>query len=1230
MNESVQISRLDSLTCPLDGINLIEAGAGTGKTYNIQNLVVRLLVEKEMTIDQIAVVTYTDAATAELRDRIRTILNNIHSMLHLGVCADPKDRDRVEKLVRRFTGLKNPEICGKIILDAIRSFDDACISTIHGFCRRILSENSFESGILFNVRLEKNINDIVDSLTADFYRREFYPQDDDSMLKYALSVNMNIVLDRTSQGQCSLKEISRKFIGRPDLRLNTGFDRSSCDLGMKFAELKSSIVLLSEKLPAALPILDSLKGLLNQPYSEDEIDETKAVITSLCESRGKDYAALLKVVSGLDRNRIRGKINRRKKSNEVAVDGILKANAAFFDEIEKTQCIVREYAASFKASAADYCNTELEKLKSRDNFQTFDDLLRRVDARLEAGDTKLLNVLRSKMKAAIVDEFQDTDPVQYRIFRRIFAESAEHSLFMVGDPRQSIYAFRGGDIAAYIGARAYAHENGGRQSTLDVNYRSSRNMIKAVSRLFGEHPYPFASEQIHFGTVSSPDANDNHELDGLSISGDADEFPLRFNYLKSDDGKGLSSEKMKKHSFQFCADKILELLESENMLVPTRGDGGQYMRIRPNDIAVLVREHRNARAMKELLAAYRIPAVISQADSVFASDEAKEMLAILQSVSIPRRSDLVSDALMTSSLGIEPDELVKICSGTDSQVFSEWQAYFCELLTKWKKTSFIEMFDDLLNRFSVREKLLGRPNGERSLTNLLQLAEILHVKSEESDLGPDSVIYYLQTQMNSDMREENEEYELRLETDRSAVRIMTVHKSKGLEFPIVFLPDLFEYRVKGGRMEAYHTADGGSELDLTGSADTEKLSADEQLQEILRLTYVAITRAKHRCYIVWGDCIENHRTSGLDWLFRTRGLPELPPLGRLISAIESSASGPSALIPSEWLEEPAAMENLPNHYVPEEPVKPDSLTLPEWHSEIDFHWTVTSYSGLTPSGGDDVPGDVDQVDNSGAMGTSPDSDKADIFEFPAGAKVGNAWHEIFEDIDFTSADEQIISVVSEKLRHYGLVNENDPSGQHRVDVTGAMVRSVLSASLPMKGTDDVFSLDMIGRGDRLSELGFNFAFTSPFSTGQIEDVLRKYALERFGLNSWPEWDRYISGGFMTGFIDLVFRYNGKYCLADWKSNLIGAKFRNFEQKGLCAEMSRHFYFLQYLFYTAALMKFLRQRLGIRLDTEAEYNKYIGGIYYIFLRGVAPDAPGRGIFYEHVPFGLMRRLEEILR
>ncbi len=1165
------ITEFQSVNCPLSGVSLVEAAAGTGKTYNIQNLFVRLVTEKELPAESILVVTYTEAAAAELRDRIHRALT--FSLDYLSGQAPEAEEDRARQLLANCDSGR----AETLLRQALRDFDECSISTIHGFCRRVLSENAFESGILFNSELEPDTRPYTDRLCADFFRRRAYAPETDL-------TDAEIYSLAGLQPE-KLSGILTDLVPRPELTLD-GSDGllAAAEYHRTFRDLLAETCGIFT--PGALTRYAGM--LLKNSCSMDYLQRCEDILAGGLTGMSADDMRLL---AGITRTKLLSSAKVRSRS---LLEDTLNSDRLIAALTDVSDCLGK-YRSALLLEALDFVRAGLERDKRRDNVMSFEDLLHRVHDGI-AGGSKLLDSLQKKFKAGIIDEFQDTDRIQYEIFSQIFAGREDSVFFMVGDPRQAIYSFRGGDLATYRRADEERRHQGGNKYSLSSNYRSAAAMIEAVNRVFAGHSSPFASPDIGFSPVLAPEPRKSALLDA---GGAEDPKPLRIHRLP--DANGNRCEEL-------CAGKILELLNSSWRL-PGRTEPG----IQPGDIAVLVYTGYEAEDMRRLLGSMGIPAVCTRTPNVFASEDALELQTVLQAVLEPLRRDIVCNALATPLCGWSMAEIASLTE-PGCEDYAGIQQVFAGLGEKWRKASFFEIFSSILNFFEVRRRYPAMQGGERKLTNILQLGDILQQEYSGHALSPDSLLAFLASAIRDGGGKVAESEEL-LETDRASVRIMTVHGSKGLEFPVVMLPGLFRWHAaEADKKNTYHHDDGTLAYDISDSGEFFSQCCRERLQELLRLTYVALTRAKYRCHLFWGAG-RNKNMSPLDWLFRMRDYRWTPDF------YEDFSEAGAEDIPAELLDGEVA--DADGFYRPA--IMDVRLECPEFHRQIDTAWNMLSYSSLSPrhTGAEHI---FDDDRDAGDSGDAVPEAAEGIFAIPGGAAAGNAWHRIFEIIDFGCDDFTIREAAYLPLIQYGVIRSGSGDNAAVLDITCAMVRQVLEAALDC-GDGRSFRLADLPQSERLPELEFSYLFRGPFAVSRIKELVAPYAAERLGMNDWPEWEREISGGYMNGFIDLVFRHDGRYYILDWKSNRLRGHMRNFNESGLRQAMSSSFYFLQYLFYTVALVKYLRMRLG-RFDRE-DYESLFGGVFYIFLRGVSVNHPGRGVFFDRPPYDLICSLEEVV-
>ncbi len=1203
---------LEHLAVELAGSNLIEASAGTGKTYAIACLYLRLLVEKGLTPDRILVVTFTEAATEELRGRIRA---RIREALDVFAGAPTKD-SFLQGLAANANGRGPGSDVSIDLLDrAIRSFDTASIFTIHGFCLRALQDNAFESGSLYDTELVADSSDMLQEIVDDFWRMTFFG--DQAPL-------LNAALER-GYSPASLAAFAGKMLDNPKMLILPDLsarDREAVDrdcrgafaqVGRHWASSRGEVV----------ELLENDKGL-SRSGDNYRHDVLPALYDGMDAFTGADNPYDL--FGGFEKFTVSGIIAGTKPKGAAPAH-------PFFDTCERLATLVEERFLLLKGELVAFCRERLPLRKREANIRFFSDLLNDLYAALKGGTgDDLADRLRDRYRAALIDEFQDTDPVQYEIFRRIYAD-ADTPLFLIGDPKQAIYSFRGADIFAYLEAARNIADD--RRHTLTNNWRSSPLLLDAFNAVFDNAGKPFVFEEISYHRIASGKGAGPNPLN----LGGYESAPLQVWTLPAgENGDPLSAGKAVEAVRVSVAAEIARILsdgKEGSASITEQVDGRTVERPAvPGDIAVIVRSHRQAGLVQDALRELGIPSVMRSDESVFATGEAMEICTVLAAVADPLREYKVRAALATSIMGLSGNGIAALLENE-----SEWEAClekFRDYHQAWRDLGFMAMTRALLARDGVRGRLLRRPDGERRLTNVLHCFELIHQAAHAGRLGVESLITWFSEKVAS--RKSAEEYQIRLETDEKAVKIVTVHLSKGLEYPIVFCPFLWSGTRADDDVVTFH--DGFTMVRDFGSARREenrRRAGREILAEGLRLLYVALTRAKYRCYLVAGK-IDGRRaksppeTSPVSYLFHAPGeiRNDDDPVSRLVPEVRKL----SAQRMEEQLREfagkaPGAITvapmPAPDRRAADVPVREEgtSLSSREPVAAIDRDWRVASFTSLAR--GDAVVGELPDRDET-TEGASPRElpageapQKKSMFTFPRGVQAGIFLHAIFEALEFCDAGrDKAGEFVARELERFGFDPEWQP---HVCD----MLDKVLSAPIP--GHEGTFSLSSLRQGSWVTELEFFFPLRF-ITSGLLGKCLREWS----GRTDAVDLRQVIAGlgfrpvrGMLRGFMDMVFEHRGRYYLLDWKSNHLGFRAEDYSTDNLAGAMERNLYPLQYYLYTVALNRYLSLRVR-----DYDYETHFGGVLYVFLRGVNPEsAGGTGIFRDIPPVGLVRELTQLL-
>jgi exodeoxyribonuclease V beta subunit len=1150
---------------------LIEASAGTGKTYSITGLMIRLLLETDVTIGQIVAVTFTEAATQELRERTRRRVADALADLRAGRSEDPVLQ----------TYLKSGDIAkGEARLNvALNSFDEAQIFTIHGFCQRCLSDYAFESGARFDTELSIDAIPFYEEIAHDFWRRQFYGH----------NPLLAAIIIAWKQSPTAWVELLERTARHPDLVIEPPAEQSAATdliahLGKIFAALRGEWRQETTQIRRILMEDRGLKRAKDKFFHPDRVAEILSKLTLICERFEDAAPENLEVLSEVTAEAIAA--GTRSASTPPAhrffslCTGFCATVDAFFNRLTRDFLV--------------FAGSELPKRKAQTNTITYDDLILGLRDALRAGErgATLAESIGQRYQAALIDEFQDTDPAQYEIFRTIFG-AGKHSLFYIGDPKQSIYGFRGADIFTY---RAAATAAQWQAYTLTTNWRSEPKLLSALNALFSRTTLPFVFDWINYHDVQAPARPKVTPLTGASHGRGA---ALHLRLSAAPDGEPELSQKDAAAlvSAQVAAD--IGGLFTERASLASRPLGYR-------DVAVLVRTKAQAETVQGALRQAGIRSILQTENSVFAAPEAKELDRFLQGVLEPRRNTALKSALATTLLGLDAQALYELELDDTKRQF--WLEQFLGWREQWVNGCFIAMFRRLLVRQAVRTRLVRLPGGERRLTNFLQLAELLHEAETSQHLAPDAVCAFLSKQ-HSNERMAQEHYQLRLESDEDAVQIVTVHKAKGLEYPVVFCPFLWPpAEKKNDRELLYHDRDNDDLLtfDLRGKrkdgADKAKEWQSEEIRsEELRLAYVALTRAMNRCY-VYVPAVKEILKSPLAHLLAADQRHSIPEqIQSLVAAARGSidaaqvSGGCRRVQRSEQGEAPLA------------------LTAREFSGRISQVGLSASFTGLNADVELDQPvAPVEQADPSSAAEAIPANPEATIFTFPRGASAGDFFHDVLENVD-AAQPEPMEALVSNKLRLHGFSNPAFPP------VICAVLRNLLALEL-----EPGIHLAEVPAQDILRELDFTYPLKH-LTPARFREILSRCpeipgaVSERMGRLQFRPVE-----GFMRGFIDVLFRAGERFYIIDWKSNWLGARATDYQPAQVRAEMLLRNYYLQYHLYTLAVDLFLRTRLP-----GYDYDKHFGGVFYVFLRGVTPRQAELGVFRDRPSAQTVATLHELL-
>ena len=1149
---------LDPLRLPLIGERLIEASAGTGKTFTIAALYLRLLLglggeaafTRPVNVEELLVVTFTEAATEELRGRIRS---NIHE-LRVACLRNATDNPLYASLLAEIDDLQQ---AANVLLLAERQMDDAAVFTIHGFCQRMLSLNAFESGMLFEQQLIEDESQLRYQACADFWRRHCYP------LNREIA---QVIVESWKGPQDLLKSIDRYLQGEaPELKIPLGDAET---LASRHQKILAQIAEIKRHWLASVGELDALlenSGIDRRKFNRGNQGKWIDKISTWAQEESKNY----QLPDALEKFSQAFLAERTKAGGEVPTHPLFSA----IKNLLSTPLTLNDLVI---AQAMKEIREAVAREKRRRGELGFDDMLSRLDEALESdsGDA-LAAAIRQRFPVAMIDEFQDTDPQQYRIFRRIWRQQPDTALLLIGDPKQAIYAFRGADIFTYMRARSdvAAHY------TLDTNWRSAPGMVESVNRLFGLVDNPFMFRDIPFLPVKSAPKNAS-----LRFEVDGENQPAMNLWLMP--GEGISAGDYQNFMAQQCAAQIRDWLTGgqQGRALLWRGDNAR--RVQASDITVLVRNRQEASLVRDALNALSIPSVyLSNRDSVFETPEAQELLWVLQAVLTPERENTLRSALATAMFGLNAQDIERL--NQDENAWDALVEEFSDYRLIWQRRGVMPMIRALMSARSMAENLLATHGGERRLTDILHLSELLQEAATQLESEHALVRWLNQQVAEPDTNASSQQ--MRLESDKHLVQIVTIHKSKGLEYPLVWLPFIARFRKE--KQAFYHDRESfKAVLDLNESDESLELAEAERLAEDLRLLYVALTRAIWHCSLGIAPLTARRSDKPTDTELHHSAPGRLLQKGEVLDA--SGLHACLQAVCDEHISLTLATAPDDARWQATQPEMPELAARQVLRRVVD-DWRVTSYSGLQQRGhsvAQDLLPRID-IDASGTV-DSPTEPEMTPHHFPRGASPGTFLHSLFEDLDFT----QPVSPewMREKLQNNGFDEAWEP-------VLTRWITQVLSAPL----ADIGIALNQLSDRQKQVEMEFYLPITQTLDAHALDAVTRRYDPLSAGCQ---ELDFRQVRGMLKGFIDLVFRHDGRYYLLDYKSNWLGENGEAYTQEAMAQAMQSHRYDLQYQLYSLALHRYLRHRMA-----DYDYDRHFGGVIYLFLRGVDGEAGQQGIF-----------------
>ena len=1152
---------LDCARSPLQrGITLVEASAGTGKTYAIGMLVLRAVAEQAIPIDEILVVTFTRAATEELRSRIRRRLVEARDILSGVPSADVTITDWAATITEPQPVLERLRL-------ALGNIDRAPIFTIHSFCMQMLTEQALESGQLFDVELKGDVNQVRNQVVEDFWRRRLYTMSPavcgviirayatPELLAESIALP-GLPLARIVPASMDAEELITRF-GRIAERFITWRTAHGEEVYQRFLDIRS-------------------EGKLKKDPGE-KLEGWWRTVTAWCGGEGpfpEDLALLTR--SGV-KEALNGHKVKKKDQDEFLLSWPLPEA-----EVEALQEAARDLLVGLRCELAREMRHELMRRLERVGHMSFDDLIVRLDNALAGGNGGLVRSLGERFSMALIDEFQDTDAAQWRIFHALFGRSS-HFLYLIGDPKQAIYRFRGADIFSYFQAKNSATH----QLTLASNYRSHPLLVEEVNRIFGGRSRPFAldEEMIGFSPVMAARSPEDGELrrGGRPL-------PVMTYCQVAEDEQGKtqwSSGKADERIRSFLVREICRLLDPADPVTLCKGKA-EKSTARPlaaSDIAILVRSHAQAEQYLQALTQAGVPVVVASTKSVFATEEARELHILLAALAVPGDIHGVRRAMTISWFGLTGNELFTLWQ--DDALFDGWLDRFLLYHQLWQDKGFLTMMNRLLAEEEVYLHLAENERGERRIANIHHLLELVQGAEQEEKLGPERTLSWLGAMVGGMTDGGPDDQELRLESDEEAVRIVTMHGSKGLQYPVVFCPLLWYRSDRDARAELVSCHEDGELVVDFGSMEQEerrRRMIAESLAEELRLAYVALTRAEYCCYTAWADVkgirgrIAPSFASALGYLLFPEGPCDFAHQQKQLKERSAAPGVVCTLLQPGEAEKVLLSRSKPAaRHLTARTVSTRSLAT---------DYQMSSYSAMASL--------TEQEDH----GSDPPLDEQEArtpilhVDLPAGASFGNLIHDALERFPFADLASGAAHAegIGQICRRYGMTGVREK--------VQALLATVVTS--PLAAAGDGFSLAQLQPDCLIREMAFYYHM-GQVDTRRINTILAPDpAVRPLGAKAME--------GYLTGFVDLVCAHQGRYYILDYKTNYLGPHLEDYGVDRLTAAMASHNYGLQYWIYTLVLHRYLANVLP-----GYSYDDHFGGVYYLFVRGMTPGLPGNGVF-----------------